>query len=353
MTGKSRLRPWMPCVILIIFGLTALGGPQNGSRLPALNIADIVERVNPAVVNVQIRNARGGLDYGSGFIIDGRRGLIVTNYHVILAALRMGSPILVSLPDGRLTQASVRGFDEATDLALLEVAVEGEPLPAVTLGDSDALRVGDWVIVIGDPFGLDHTVSLGIISAKNRSWPGSPFNDFLQTDAAINPGNSGGPLINVRGEVVGISTFASTVGTGLGFAIPVNILRDILPQLQEKGRVTRGTFGVRVIDTTPYIRRRMGLKGENGVLVVAVKIGSPAARARLRRDDIIIDVNGTVITSASQFNRLIAAEKPGTKLTLTIFREGRTYKVTGVVEAETPAHGTPGGSPLGNDRPDH
>lgn len=340
MTGKWLL--WMSCSMLIVFGLTTrLGWSQKESRPPSLSIPDIVERVNPAVVNVQIRDGQGGLDYGSGFIIDGRRGLIVTNYHVILGALRTGSPVLVSLPDGHLAQASVRGFDEATDLALLEVPVEGEPLPAVKLGDSDALRVGDWVIVIGNPFGLDHTVSLGIISAKNRSWPGSPFNDFLQTDAAINPGNSGGPLINVRGEVVGISTFASTVGTGLGFAIPVNILKDVLPQLREKGRVIRGTFGVRVIDTTPYVRRRMGLQGESGVLVVAVKIGSAAARARLRRDDIILKVNGTVITSASQFNRLIAAEKPGTEITLTIFREGRTYTVTGVVEAETSTHATP------------
>jgi serine protease Do len=301
--------------------------------LPALNIAEMVEQVNPAVVNIQVRDTQGGLQYGSGFVIEGR-GQIITNYHVIVEAMRLNSPITVSLPDGRLTAASVKGFDVATDIALLEVEVAGDPLPTAKLGDSDKLRIGDWVIAIGSPLGLDHTVTLGIISAKGRQLPGGLFNDFLQTDAAINPGNSGGPLVNTRGEVIGISTFTSPEGVGLAFAIPINTLKDLLPQLREKGRVTRGTFAVGVIDTTPYIRKRLGLQQGQGVLVLGVKIGTSAARARIRREDIITKLNGMPITSSSQFNRMIAAMKPGEEIELTIFREGREYTVKGMIEAE-------------------
>jgi len=322
--------------LLILFSLTPMTGPglaQDRATSPSINIAQIVEQVNPTVVNVQIRDGQGGLQHGSGFIIEGR-GQIVTNYHVILEALRVSGPISVSLPDGRIAAASVKGFDGATDIALLEVEVTGESLPTVKLGDSDRLSIGDWVISIGSPLGLDHTVTLGIISAKGRQLPGSPFNDFLQTDAAINPGNSGGPLVNARGEVIGISTFASRVGEGLAFAIPVNTLKDILPQLREKGRVTRGAFAVEVIDTTPYIRKRLGLEQGQGVLVLGVKIGTTAARARIRREDIITKVKGTAITSMSQFYRIIAALEPGTEIELTIFRDGREYTVKGMIEAE-------------------
>jgi serine protease Do len=297
-----------------------------------VNIADIAETINPAVVNIQVRQAQE-VEYGTGFIIDGR-GVIVTNHHVISSAMQPGGSISVSLPDNRVALASVKGFDEPTDIALLEVEVKGEPLPVVKLGDSDKLRIGEWVIAIGSPFGLDHTVTLGIISAKGRSLPGGAFNDFLQTDAAINPGNSGGPLVNLRGEVIGITSFASSLGQGLGFAIPINVLKDILAQLLEKGRISRGYFGVEVIDTNPYLRRRLGLKDGNGVLVLSVKIDTPAARARLRREDVITKLNAIEITSASQFNRLIASRQPGTPIELTIFRDGREYTIKGEIEGQ-------------------
>jgi serine protease Do len=322
---------------LVLLAAVALGArvglAQEGAGAASLNFAQIAEQVNPAVVNIQIQDGQGGLQQGSGFIVDGR-GLIVTNYHVVLEALRAGSPIAVSLPDGRTTNAGMKGFDGATDIALLEVDVTGEPLPAVKLGDSDTLRIGDWVMAIGSPLGLDHTVTLGIISAKGRHFPGGLFNDFLQTDAAINPGNSGGPLVNIRGEVVGISSFIAKVGEGLAFAIPVNTLKDILPQLREKGRVTRGAFAVDVIDTTSYMRKRLGLSQGQGVIVLGVKIGTSAARARIRREDIITKVNGISITSSSQFNRYIAAQKPGTEIELTIFRDGHEYAVKGRIEGE-------------------
>ncbi|MCS6805565.1 MAG: trypsin-like peptidase domain-containing protein [Acidobacteriota bacterium] len=308
---------------------------RKSSFTPPADIASIVEQVNPAVVNIEIAGGPGSMQQGSGFIIDGR-GLIVTNYHVIAEAIKSGRPISVSLPDGQVVPASVRGTDEPTDIALLEVEVKGDPLPTVKLGDSDQLRIGDWVLAIGSPWGFDHTVTLGIISAKGRQLPGSLFNDFLQTDAAINPGNSGGPLVNERGEVIGISSYAATIGTGLAFAIPINTLKDILPQLREKGRVTRGSFAVRVVDTTPYIRKRFNLPRDGGVLVTSVKIGSSAARARLRREDIITKVNGVAITSASQFYRFIASQKEGTEIEITIFRDGREYVVRGVIEAASP-----------------
>jgi serine protease Do len=312
--------------------------PKNAT-LPPADIVRIVEQVNPAVVNIEIPGGPGGLQQGSGFIIDGR-GQIITNYHVIADAIKLSRPISVSLPDGQVTLASVKGTDEPTDIALLEVDVKGDPLPTARLGDSDQLRIGDWVLAIGSPWGLDHTVTLGIISAKGRQLPGSLLNDFLQTDAAINPGNSGGPLVNMHGDVIGISSYASTVGTGLAFAIPINTLKDILPQLREKGRVTRGSFAVQVVDTTPYIRKRFNLPREEGVLVISVKIGTSAARARLRREDIIMKVNGLTITTASQFNRFIANQQEGAEIEITIFRDGREYVVKGVIEAAGKLEGT-------------
>lgn len=330
---------WRLRVTVGLIGLWLLpqGGESGRARdqgsLPALNIAEIVEQVNPAVVNIQFRDGQGNLRRGSGFVIEGR-GQIVTSYHVIAEALQLSSPITVSLPDGRLVAASLKGSDAATDIALLEVEVTGDPLPTVKLGDSDKLRIGEWMIAIGSPWGLDHTVTLGILSAKGRQLPGGLLDDFLQTDAAINPGNSGGPLVNTRGEVIGIITFASQLGEGLAFAIPINVLKDILPQLREKGRVIRGMFAVDVVDTTPYVRKRLGLEQNQGVLVVGVKMGTSAARARIRRDDIITQVNGTPVTSASHFYRMIAAMKPGDEVELTIFRDGHQYVVKGLIEAE-------------------
>lgn len=296
-------------------------------------IAEIVRAVNPAVVHIQVQASREELELGSGFIIDGK-GLIVTNYHVIARGLRGGGGISIALPDNRVVQASVRGFDEPTDIALLEVNTKGRPLPTVKLGDSDALNIGESVLAIGSPYGLDHTVTAGIISAKGRRGLGGQYSDFLQTDAAINPGNSGGPLVNMRGEVIGMNTFAATVGQGLGFALPVSLLKDILPQLQERGRIARGYLGLEVVDATPFLMSSLGLDDRKGVLVNAVLTGTSAAKSRVRRGDLIIRFNNVGIESISQFNRLIAAQSPGAQVELTIVRESREYKLQAEIESE-------------------
>ncbi|MBI4468639.1 MAG: trypsin-like peptidase domain-containing protein [Acidobacteria bacterium] len=331
-----------PFLLISVFLATRFHGAGDGQSSPSLSrqtpasslsIADIAQSLNPAVVNIHVQVSREEAELGSGFVIDGR-GLIVTNYHVIGRALRGGGTISVALPDNRVVQPSVRGFDEATDIALLEVDTKGRPLPTVKLGDSDTLRIGDAVLAIGSPYGLDHTVTAGIISAKSRRGLGGQFSDFLQTDAAINPGNSGGPLVNMRGEVIGINTFASSVGVGLGFALPINLLRDLLPQLQEKGRVTRGYLGLEVIDPTPFLLNALGWEERKGVLVNLVLTGTSAARSRIRRGDLILRLDALSIDSSSQFNRLIAAQSPGGQVVLTILRESREYRLEVEIEAE-------------------
>src|SRR5262249_13424287 len=231
------------------------------------------DRVNPVVVNIK-STAENGENLGSGFIVD-PKGLIVTNFHLISNTDRPRLPgaqaqssdktskladrVWVTLSDGRQFPASVKGYDEATDLALLEIVPAGKPLPAAQLGDSDALRVGEWVVAIGNPLGLDHTVTLGIVSAKGRGEFGGQFDDFLQTDAAINPGNSGGPLVSAEGRIVGINTLILERTQGLSFSIPINTLKSVLPQLIERGRVTRGFLGVDSRDINPDVRGALGL----------------------------------------------------------------------------------------------
>ncbi|HKP86093.1 MAG TPA: trypsin-like peptidase domain-containing protein, partial [Blastocatellia bacterium] len=237
-------------------------------KMVVLDVTDIAERINDSVVNVRSAS-ESGENLGSGFIIDAR-GLIATNFHLISAseqrrptilkepesALRtkLVTSVTVTLHDGRQLPASIKGYDEATDIAILEVVPTGPPLHVVEMGDSDALRVGEWVIAIGNPLGLDHTVTLGIVSAKGRTGFGGQFDDFLQTDAAINPGNSGGPLVNAQGRVVGINTLVLERTQGLSFSIPINTLKSIMAQLVERGRVTRGYFGAETRDVDNDIR---------------------------------------------------------------------------------------------------
>jgi len=204
------------------------------------------------------------------------------------------------------------------------------------MGDSDTLRVGEWVIAIGNPLGLDHTVTLGIVSAKGRTGFGGQFDDFLQTDAAINPGNSGGPLVNAQGKVVGINTLVLERTQGLSFSIPVNTLKAILPQLIERGRVTRGYLGVETRDIDNDIRGLYKLPpGTRGVLVIRAERGTPAARAGLRRDDLITAVDSQPITSYVQFNRIIAIKSPGVKVAIQIRRDGREYTLNVEIGEET------------------
>ncbi|AEP11728.1 trypsin-like peptidase domain-containing protein [Chloracidobacterium sp. D] len=294
------------------------------------NIADVVARTNGGVVNIQSVSEDGGTSIGSGFCLDAK-GEIVTNFHVIRDALKIGGPILAVTQDGRILTASVRGYDEATDLALLEVDLGQQPLPTLPLGDSDAVRVGDWVIAIGSPFELDHTVTVGIISGKGRSGLDGAYDDFLQTDAAINFGNSGGPLVALTGEVIGINTLVLARGQGLGFAIPVNILKEILPDLRAMGRVRRSSIGVEAVDISALDRRGLGLTGAvRGVRVAKVERGLPGDQAGLRRGDIVVTVEGTPVMSSGHFNRLIARSRPGTAIQIRIRREEKEYTVAAI-----------------------
>ena len=316
----------------------APSGAQGKTIL--LDVPDIAERVNQVVVNVRSLS-EGGENLGSGFIVD-QRGLIATNFHLITntearrgraprtgdqtAQPKLVNSVTVTLHDGRQFPASIKGYDEATDIALLEIVPSGPALPVAEIGDSDALRVGDWVIAIGNPLGLDHTVTLGIVSAKGRTGFGGQFDDFLQTDAAINPGNSGGPLVNAQGKIVGINTLVLERSQGLSFSIPINTLKSILPQLIDRGRVTRGYLGVETRDVDADLRGLYKLPPDSkGVLVVRAERGTPAARAGLRKDDLITSIDNLTITSYVQFNRIIASKAPGAKVALRIMRDGREY----------------------------
>ncbi|NOZ25336.1 MAG: DegQ family serine endoprotease [Nitrospirae bacterium] len=266
---------------------------------------------------------------GSGFIID-ENGYILTNNHVIDKA----EDIRVRLWDETEYKATVVGRDQKTDIALIKVEAD-RPLPVAPLGDSDALEVGDWIIAIGNPFGLGHTVTAGIVSAKGRVLGSGPYDDFIQTDAAINPGNSGGPLFNLNGEVVGISTaiFSTSGGNiGIGFAIPINLAKDILTSLKEKGFVERGWLGVTIQKVTPEIAESFGLKDRRGALVTDVTRDSPADRAGIQRGDIIVGYNGKTIEDMHELPRLVASTPVGKSVTLRIFREGRELELSVVIE---------------------
>lgn len=322
--------------------------PAQGKTI-VLDVPTIAERVNEVVVNVR-SNAEGGENLGSGFIVD-QRGLIATNFHLISnAEPRRGSgqrgpepkgapklvnSVTVTLHDGRQFPASIKGYDEATDIALLEIVPSGPQLPVADLGDSDSLRVGEWVIAIGNPLGLDHTVTLGIVSAKGRTGFGGQFDDFLQTDAAINPGNSGGPLLNAQGKIIGINTLVLERTQGLSFAIPINTLKSILSQLVERGRVTRGFLGVETQDIDADIRGLLKLPPDaRGVRVIRAERATPAARAGLRKDDLITALDGQPITSAVQFNRIVASKPPATKVVIRIMRDGREYSLNAEIGEE-------------------
>lgn len=253
---------------------------------------------------------------GSGFIID-RDGYIVTNNHVVQGA----DKIKVMLKDGREFDARIKGLDPNTDLALVKIDSDTD-LPTVELGDSDALKVGEWVLAIGNPFGLEHTVTAGIISAKGRVIGSGPYDDFIQTDASINPGNSGGPLINMAGKVVGINTAIIAGGQGIGFAIPVNLARGIIEQLKTKGEVTRGWLGVGIQDLTKELKEYYGMKDGKGVLITQVFPGDPAAKAGLERGDIILEVNGQEVGTTRELSRMIAEASVGKEVDMVVLRKG-------------------------------
>lgn len=336
----------------------ALPRVSDGEELPSL--APMLEEATPAVVNIATRGSvemrmnplfndpffrrffnvpdqprqRKTQSLGSGVIIDARRGLVITNNHVIANA----DEITVKLRDGRNLQAELVGSDPDTDVAVIRIPAER--LTAIPLADSDALRVGDYVVAIGNPFGLGQTVTSGIISALARRGLGiTGYDDLIQTDASINPGNSGGALVNLRGELVGINTaiYSQSGGNiGIGFAIPVNMVSRITEQLVEHGEVHRGFLGAQLQDLDPDLAEAFGIEARTGAVLVNVIEDSPAARAGLQPGDVVIEVDGKTVESAASLRNQVGLSRVGEKLKLTFVREGkrRSIKIK-VAERET------------------
>jgi serine protease Do len=257
---------------------------------------------------------------GSGFAIS-EDGLIVTNHHVVEDVQK----IEIVFVDGTHTDAEVVGSDPKTDIALVR-AKEKRKYTALRLGDSDALLPGDWVIAVGNPFGLDHTVTAGIVSATGRDIGQGPYDDFIQTDAAINPGNSGGPLLNIAGEVVGINTAINPQANTIGFAVPINMAKEILPQLEKGGEVVRGWLGVGVQPVTAELADALHLETQQGALVAQVTPNSPAAKAGLERGDVIVRFGDKAIEKMRELPRAVAAAAPGKKVEIEVVRDGKHLK---------------------------
>ncbi|HEV2984538.1 MAG TPA: trypsin-like peptidase domain-containing protein, partial [Vicinamibacterales bacterium] len=325
-----------------------------GLAAPALNFADVVERINPAVVNIDAttrgrdtRRRRGrvgppdGFDpldgppefgtprgetprrgAGSGFIIDAD-GSILTNNHVIDRAER----ITVKLSDGRTLRARVIGADPDTDIALIKVDGQGG-LPVAPLGDSSTLRMGEWVCAIGNPLGYEHSVTVGVISFLGRKLFDMSLDNYIQTDAAINFGNSGGPLINSRGEVIGINAAISSRASSIGFAVPINGASAVLPQLRARGRVSRGYMGVGLRDVDQDLEQSLKLPVAHGAVVQDITNGSPAERAGLRPYDVIVSLDDRPIANDDQLIREIAARSPGSAARLHLVRDGHEQSLT-------------------------
>ncbi len=286
--------------------------------------------------NSQKRYATG---QGSGFLISDD-GYIMTNNHVVGDADR----VTVQLLDGREYAAEIVGTDPPTDVALIKIDAD-EKLPFLKLGDSDRLEVGDWVLAFGNPFGLSHTLTAGIVSAKGRSGIGlNDYENFIQTDAAINPGNSGGPLVNLDGEVVGMNTaiFSRSGGyMGIGFAIPINMARDIRQQLVSHGTVTRGRLGVVIQDLTKELADAFGIEQRTGILIAQVQDDSPAQQAGLQQGDVILKMDGEPVDKVATFRNKIALTRPGTKVILLVQRDGKSQKidvVIGTMESDDQGH---------------
>ncbi|MCX5907081.1 MAG: DegQ family serine endoprotease [Deltaproteobacteria bacterium] len=332
---------------------------SSSSFVAPPNFVDLAKKVNPGVVNISTtkviksgakvlrqfspreRGERdpfhdffgedfferffGGIvpkDYvqrslGSGFIID-REGYIITNNHVIEGA----SEIKVRLSNEKEFDGEVIGRDPKTDVALIRIK-SWKDLPGVELGDSDKVEIGEWVMAIGNPFGLSHTVTVGIVSAKGRVIGSGPYDEFIQTDASINTGNSGGPLFNMRGEVVGINTAIVASGQGIGFAIPVNTAKEIVAQLKKKGKVTRGGIGVYVQKMTPDLAKSFGIQESKGALIAEVMPGGAAEAAGIKRGDVIVKFDGKNVDEMNELPRTVASTPVGKEVEVAILREGK------------------------------
>jgi serine protease Do len=360
--ASSGLMPVSPAVAAQPLHETMRPVPKrtlSAANVGGPNFADIAERLNAAVVNIDAAT-RGGHDRrrradddgdgardfdlprqgsGSGFVID-KTGYILTNYHVIEDADR----IAVTLADGRMLRGEIVGTDPAIDVALVRVSGAG-PLPEAPLGNSDELRVGEWVCAIGNPLGYVHSVTVGVVSFIGRKLFDASLDDYIQTDAAINLGNSGGPLINARGEVIGINAAISSRATNIGFAVPINQAVAILPQLKARGTVTRGFIGVTLIDVSPELQRSLRLPVGRGALVQDVRGGSPGERAGLKPYDVILTVDGREIWTNEELIRDISGRQPGTVARLELMRDGHR-ELAKVKLTERPREDAGGDGPL-------
>ncbi len=334
--------------------LAALPASVDGTPLPTL--APMLRKATPAVVNiaaighVEIRQNPLMLDpffrhffavpeqptrrqtqsLGSGVIVDATKGYILTNNHVIEQA----DKISVKLRDGRAFDAKLLGTDKASDIALIQIPAEN--LSALPLADSETLQVGDFVVAIGNPFGLGQTVTSGIVSALGRTNLGiEGYEDFIQTDASINPGNSGGALVNLRGELVGINTAILAPGggnVGIGFAIPINMADSIMQQLVEHGEVRRGALGITAQDLTPDLARAIGIDRTQGTVIARIQPASPAARGGLKVGDVILEIDGKPVRNSGEVRNRVGLLRVGTRINMTIWRDGRTLERSLTIE---------------------
>lgn len=375
-------RPWRSGMAAIVLGFGVAGANvaaaqnippvQMAQAVQApISFADLVERVKPAVVNISStqKAARGPMGpggrrlpippgyeeffkrffgdeapqgerplpppgeahaLGSGFIVDAA-GWVVTNAHVIGEA----DEIQVVLQDGTQLKATLKGKDEKTDIALLKIEPE-KPLPFVLFGSSSKTRVGDWVVAVGNPFGLGGTVTAGIVSAHGRNINAGPYDDFMQIDAAINRGNSGGPTFNLAGEVVGVNTaiFSPSGGSiGIGFAIPSDMVKSVVAQLRDKGRVDRGWLGVQIQDITPDIAAGLGLPADKGALVADVLPDSPALAAGFQQGDVVLSYGDEIVDDAHELPRLVAGTEAGRQMTVTVLRSGEKKQLAVTIGA--------------------
>ena len=359
----------MRVALLALLALAPLAGALAGippavGDTPLPSLAPMIRKASPAVVNVATRGTvrdngpqnpllqdpffrrffdlpRNGAPQehsfrsaGSGVIFDARQGYIVTNAHVVENA----SEITVTLQDGRDLTASLVGSDQPADIAVLKVSADG--LSQMPLGDSSRLEVGDFVVAIGNPFGLQHTVTSGIISGLARTGINPDgYEDFIQTDASINPGNSGGALVNLRGELIGINAeiLSNSGGSmGIGFAIPVNMVRSVVEQLVKYGAVRRGQLGVSMYTVTPEIAHSLGLASAAGAVVSQVVAGSPADKAGVRIGDVITSVNGQPVKSYSELRNAIGLQRVGDRVDIGLLRDGKPVRVTAVIAAAAP-----------------
>ncbi len=357
-------KPWTRIVLsCCLLGLLTVSptavAPAGAANVAALenrpaSFAAIAKKTMPVVVNISTttqRPARGGSNdpiddffnrffgeaspkengprsLGSGILIS-KDGEILTNYHVV----RNADTIKVKLADQTEYEARLIGKDDRTDLALIKIRRSGGNLPFARLGNSSQLEVGDWVMAIGNPFGLEHTVTAGIVSAKGRVIGAGPYDNFIQTDASINPGNSGGPLINGSGEVIGVnSAIFSQSGNnvGIGFAIPIDLARKVADQLRKNGRVVRGWLGIRAVDVSPQLASSLGLTRISSELaqVTEVADGSPAAEAGVKTGDILVEYNGKPVPKSHEFPSVIADTAPGQKATIKFIRDKKEQTVS-------------------------